>query len=1572
LLAASVAAQTLYFYPPDDGKWIAGRSYISQGTAASAQALVLEPSKCGWYKATIPSSGTLRNIAQFWLGKSGMDRIGPKGRMAVDFDSPAEFENTSGNTFNLGQIAQRLGSGSIYFVADELDASDPYSGWYDSDPGYDDKSRCQFELAAFIYDTDPAVHPDFSCGIWKQGAEEGNGIETKAQCEENPAAITLGGNKKPTCMGVIQGLAASTLGEDRKIKCGNCTKNGCWTNEDWFDKAFTPTRGVNVERCYNMPFNQIKSGTGGGSFEFDSDKMQNASGRLVGGFFPDVLNSAPTDPNCPSCNTKRTADRFIPRISALTKEMFDAYQSQPGDFADGDTPKRSAFGLTPASEPIYDWGARPDNATATGGATWTPWYLHGTTAMKTYYGAPQATYDANAKANQHFCFESHADFYYDPEQVFYFSGDDDIWVYINRKLVIDLGGAHLAAPAHVELKNLGLGLEEGNLYPIDIFFCNRRTPMSDVRISTNIYAVQKSGFWSKSPSAREQMMCAAVSGGSDCASKMSGSISPEGCGTQLIDAHFKVEYYMIARGNTRDTIWLSPIKNRPRCTGTDNNFTCFGGIKNQDAVYSCGGAHQCKSNPDATKRVDLSGNFNVYARLLNPSGRVAGTILIDNIVSQTSTRIVWGHITPWEGSSAPAKDLKDSYGNITTREQSIIAGRRTPIYISDGIWDDESSYNSFSYDDSSSTAFTVSIVSGGNGLKIYESETGGTGSISYSGGLSSGLATLWVEGSYDIGEKEFELNVTSERSSSPNLKIKVYQPELRFVESDGKTIIGSNGSGWTRWQTITKDDQGREERKPPFVGSALDVYLFAWDKNRNELCGSCNFSLKQTSTTNNSDINKKWGDAIVTSDASGITNGKADILLSGNDAVTEQNFAEWEVWGPSREQTSAKWTQLQFRTSPVPMPIKSYIFDRNGDGIGDSLVVEFNKALFNVNNGMVQDSSFPLLLEVVWAAGDTIRFHPDIPGHSLSDLKNKAKVLELYKSGRAFFDRNRDYWLRKIKGANIICVTSEDVGGRGFSSKILTTGFNDGKGVLSSYTPFYEMDLCLAGVCNDNAFQYNTEGSKTAILDRIPPIVVKAEYNYVSNNGKYCLDEVGCKEEFKVTFSEPVFKGKDISDIDLIKNPFQYCFGRSQGTNCPVNDIDYYERHNQNWSNVYWDWENPKNEDYSNSAIYKPNTKGLNQMSDPGANGGDEYVEMVYYSRKLNVDKLNRTPKADDWVKLRTDHKVFQDAEGNVANPRERGVIITGTSPSKNRPNNSEQAIIDPNAPVLGGTFTGERDDDYYPSWISEATRDYANSNLYKPGIVAEFLPVPKHITNPDSIKAYYPGSVGTLFDISDKLSQDLRMFVHNECSGFKKCLVNGLELTEDNIYELAPEGISLHASVYYRFGPFTIAFGNDVKAKCTDQIFKNEANVGNCISNSYNFYLAWNLKNNKDKFVKPGTYRQVANFYWQIDYVDARGTQISKKFGEDEAKAEIKLRQPYDAPARSLANKAMQLTSAIMLSNLYPYTKIELYNLQGKLIYSGNSGNSQTIKIPVQTRGIYIVKLSNKGSSNIIRVPAM
>ncbi|MDR2583765.1 MAG: T9SS type A sorting domain-containing protein [Fibromonadaceae bacterium] len=58
---------------------------------------------------------------------------------------------------------------------------------------------------------------------------------------------------------------------------------------------------------------------------------------------------------------------------------------------------------------------------------------------------------------------------------------------------------------------------------------------------------------------------------------------------------------------------------------------------------------------------------------------------------------------------------------------------------------------------------------------------------------------------------------------------------------------------------------------------------------------------------------------------------------------------------------------------------------------------------------------------------------------------------------------------------------------------------------------------------------------------------------------------------------------------------------------------------------------------------------------------------------------------------------------------------------------------------------------------------------------------------------------------------------------------------------------------------------------------------------------------------------------------------------------------------------------NTIQLSNLPPNTNVEIYNAQGKRIYFGNSENSQ-IRIPVQTKGIYIVKIGSQTIRAVVK----
>jgi|KBSMisStandDraft_5_1062788.scaffolds.fasta_scaffold158995_1 fibro-slime domain-containing protein len=86
--------------------------------------------------------------------------------------------------------------------------------------------------------------------------------------------------------------------------------------------------------------------------------------------------------------------------------------------------------------------------------------------------------------NFSFTTQLHTTFTYQTGQTFSFTGDDDVWVFLNNQLAIDLGGVHGAESTLVNLNTLGL--TAGNTYNFDLFFAERHTSASDLRIDTSI------------------------------------------------------------------------------------------------------------------------------------------------------------------------------------------------------------------------------------------------------------------------------------------------------------------------------------------------------------------------------------------------------------------------------------------------------------------------------------------------------------------------------------------------------------------------------------------------------------------------------------------------------------------------------------------------------------------------------------------------------------------------------------------------------------------------------------------------------------------------------------------------------------------------------------------------------------------------------------------------------------------------------------------------------------------------------------------------------------------------------
>jgi len=164
--------------------------------------------------------------------------------------------------------------------------------------------------------------------------------------------------------------------------------------------------------------------------------------------------------------------------------------------------------LDPNNKPLF----APAGATSTvaGAASFNQWYRDvpginmATTAVLPLVENPPGTFTFDNQSyfpldnqsfgnegnphNYHFTSEIHTTFTYHGGEQFQFSGDDDVFVFVNKKLAIDLGGVHdpLVGTIDFDARAAELGLTVGGTYQFDVFHAERHTVSSTFRMTTTI------------------------------------------------------------------------------------------------------------------------------------------------------------------------------------------------------------------------------------------------------------------------------------------------------------------------------------------------------------------------------------------------------------------------------------------------------------------------------------------------------------------------------------------------------------------------------------------------------------------------------------------------------------------------------------------------------------------------------------------------------------------------------------------------------------------------------------------------------------------------------------------------------------------------------------------------------------------------------------------------------------------------------------------------------------------------------------------------------------------------------
>ena len=1127
--------KTFYIFIPQSTDWKIATPMIHEVGAdgkAKAFELNVDTEHCGWYYRRYVDEEIPQSVYIYKdYDETLIDPIGINNESAAQAGSDA-------NPIPLSALFDLFSSeldynDNLYFVADKEEAQSlPNSGmsFYTTHPGVE--GYCSYDLMALIYDTDASLHGAFTCAPnWSQAIDGTEKVKYNA-CYYATAKYPLNstGEAVVPCVGVTQGMVESTL--DTKTKKMKLTTKGktCFgaQADEAFAAMFSPTAGVNEGYCLGMPITINANG----KYEFNSATYLSRGATVTGGFYPaeespyatqmftDRLPAAESKrkaegptffcPDDPNNRTTQTPMGLRTIHSAEGVPMSDLICNGPGweggvdcnglftggsEFSINGTPTSIGEDLQAAFKKSYGktvtwagdgWGWSCEYTSSAVPDGW-PRYENGTEKLASITSSGNHRWTSTEKStsddgailtkagrNQHFCFESHAHFHYKKNLKLSVSGDDDIWVFIDNKLAIDIGGSHLPAPGYVVLDDfMGSYAKVGNTYDIDIYFCDRRTTMSNFSIKTNIFMEQSVGervssglTLTKSNTSTED-----VAKGN---TKYSMCYNPASINTCVA----------IAMGKGAENCEKITPKNISYMLTTDRTGTDESQIEISEkdfaktAVWFNGGIDI--SDPEAPiinkeklKNSLGAGKFYLLAKY-NSEVAVIEIDITTSIDIANRDAVV---LDKNDDSKTTYKFKSQAAASIPAGDGSFDIKQTIPLYISsieDPCIGQKTCKDPVVLNPIKGAQYSL-LVSNKKVL-FFEKKSGKLVEFDPSKSRktnSSGIDTIYVTIPLADMYTYEESAAIGVNGGAFTANVSFYAPKLVFVDSDTSTkAITADKDSYIRMQNST-----------------YDFHVLALNGSTDKPCGEeCNFVLSLGSETS-ADLALLGGEELV--------NGRATIKVRSTKAFEKCEdkgcgTATLHIVGPNPTLTFATYGNMQFQKPPVPMPQFADIFDVHGatpksemnigskyfskekeylDGIGDSIVVYYHRN--------IHKDSLPEKIAVFW------------------DFNSKDSVV---------FDKSA---VKKgvvcgteAKLDDEYCLAQISLSGKNLSKKMKTSG----KGKVKSW------------IKTTSKGKTVTTAYECVVYDRIAPVITSA-ISVKSKSSK--------TSQLKVTFSEKVQKTKD-------------------------------------------------------------------------------------------------------------------------------------------------------------------------------------------------------------------------------------------------------------------------------------------------------------------------------------------------------------------------------------------------------------------------------------------------------------